>query len=354
MKKRTPIALLLLLTLCTSLFALYGCKEKREKFTAHSLELFDTVTTVTGYAESQEEFDRISEEILLKLRDYHRLYTIYHRFDGMENLCTVNELKDGAHRVVTVDRRIIDLLYYAREMYELTNGQINVAMGSVLSIWHEYRSAGMDEPFAAELPSMDKLKEASLHTDITKIVIDEDNSTVFLADPQMKLDVGAIAKGYAAEMVARDLEERGISGYILNVGGNVRTVGTKPNGEKWLTGIENPGGDDDSPYHVYLSVAGESVVTSGSYQRYYVVDGKSYHHIIDPDTLMPAEGYQSVSIVCRDSGMGDALSTAIFCMPFEEGLALIERVPDAEAMWVMGDGSKQFSSGFSSYVTERK
>jgi thiamine biosynthesis lipoprotein len=150
-------------------------------------------------------------------------------------------------------------------------------------------------------------------------------------------------------MAARSLEAKGISGYVLNVGGNVRTVGGKADETPWTVGIENPAEEAENPYLAYLKLAGESLVTSGSYQRYYVVDGKRYHHIIHPDTLMPSEGYQSVSVVCNHSGLGDALSTALFCMTLEEGLSLIESIPDAEAMWTLQDGSCQKSSGFSKY-----
>ena len=274
-----------------------SCAPKPQSYKAYSLDYFDTATTITGYAESQEAFDRVSGEILAELGEYHRLYTIYHRFEGLENLCTVNELVDGQHRTVTVDRRIIDLLLYAKEMYTVTGGKVNIAMGSVLSIWHDYRTEGSDEPWNAKLPPMEELAEAAKHTDIEDILIDEAASTVTLADPMMRLDVGAVAKGYAVEMVARSLEEQGITGYVLNVGGNVRTVGAKGDGTPWTVGIDNPAEDAADPYFAYLSLAGQSLVTSGSYQRYYVVDGKPYHHIIDPDTLMPAEGYLSVSVV---------------------------------------------------------
>ena len=352
MKKQKIISALLLICLLIPLAGSCGKSGQPQKFTAYSLDYFDTATTVTGYEADRESFDRISGEILAMLEEYHRLYTIYHRYEGMENLCTVNELQNGMHRAVTVDARIIDLLLYAKEMYALTDGRLNIAMGSVLSIWHDYRTAGMNEPWAAELPPMDRLADAAAHTDIDALVIDAEKSTVWISDPQMKLDVGAIAKGYAVEMVARSLEERGITGYVINVGGNVRTVGTKPNGEKWLAGIENPNTDSDQTYVVYLQLAGESIVTSGSYQRYYTVGDRNYHHIIDADTLMPAEGYLSVSIVCGNSAMGDALSTALFCMPLEEGQALIESLPDAEALWILPDGSQRFSSGFSAYLTQ--
>ena len=323
--KRRLIALVLCVLVCVS--ALTACKKTDAKYTTYSFDYFDTVTTIVGYADSQDEFDRIAGEILAGLGEYHKLYTIYHRFEGMENLCTVNELTSGAHRTVTVDRRIIDLLLYAREMYEKTDGKVNIAMGSVLSIWHDYREEGSDEPWNAKLPPMDVLTEAAKHTDIHDVLIDEDASTVTLADPMMKLDVGAVA-------------------------GNVRTVGAKGDGDPWTVGIDNPQEDAEDPYFAYLSLSGQSLVTSGSYQRYYVVDGKPYHHIIDPATLMPAEGYLSVSVVVGSSADGDALSTALFCMTPEEGMALVESLPDTEVLWVMSDGSRQQSSGFDKYTKE--
>ena len=346
------LSILLSLTMLLSCAALSSCQKPPENFSEYSFDYFDTVTTITGYAESQEAFDEIAQGVLAELGEYHRLFTIYHRFEGLENLCTVNELVDGQHRTVTVDHPIIDLLLYAKEMYTQTGGRVNIAMGSVLSIWHDYRTIGMDDPASAELPPMEKLTEAAKHTDINCLVIDEENSTVTITDPAMRLDVGAIAKGYAVEMVARSLEEKGITGYVINVGGNVRTVGTKADGEAWLVGIENPAEDENRPFLAYLGLAGRSLVTSGSYQRYYLVDGKRYHHIIDPETLMPSEGFVSVSILTKSSADGDALSTALFCMTYEEGLALIESLPDTEAMWVLPDGREMTSSGFDAYRTK--
>lgn len=348
MKKymRVCVIVVSLLVQCMSVG---GCSKPKEKFSTHSFDYFDTVTTITGYAKNQKEFDKVADGILSELAEYHKLFTIYHRFDGMENLCTINELTGGEHRTVTVDPRIIDMLSYAKEMYEKTEGTVNVAMGSVLSIWHEYSNDGIDDPSTAKLPPMEKLAEAALHTDINKMKLDEEACTVTLEDPAMRLDVGAIAKGYAVELVARSLEEKGITGYVLNVGGNVRTIGKKGDGTKWTVGIENPDETGEEGYLAYLELAGESLVTSGSYQRYYVVDGKRYHHIIDPETLMPAEGYTSVSVVCKSSARGDAFSTALFCMSLEDGMALVEQSPEVEAMWLTKDGTCHRSSGFSKY-----
>ena len=330
---------------------LTGCKKEPQKYSEHAFDYFDTVTTITGYADSQADFDRVAQGVLEELAEYHRLYNVYLRYDGVNNLCTVNDLVDGVHPTVTVDRKIIDLLLYAKDMYTLTNGMTNVAMGSVLKLWHDYRTVGMDDPAAAALPPMDKLREAAKHTDINHVVIDQEAGTVHLSDPAMRLDVGAIAKGYAVECVARRMESEGISGYVLNVGGNVRAVGAKPDGTGWTAGVENPD-PDQSDYLAYLELDKHALVTSGSYQRYYLVDGKRYHHIIHPDTLMPAQGLTSVSVVCPDSGQGDALSTALFCMTVEEGQALIDAIPDAEALWMTADGTVTTTDGWNDYVKD--
>ena len=185
------------------------------------------------------------------------------------------------------------------------------------------------------------------------VVINEENNTVYLRDGIMRLDVGGVAKGCAVEQVAQWMEEEGYNGYILNVGGNVRCVGKRADGEKWKVGIESPYTDNvEIPYIEYLSIDNMSLVTSGSYQRFYVVKGNSYHHIIDPVTLMPAENFWSVSVLCKDSGLADALSTALFTMDYEQGLEIIESTAGAEAMWFTKDGEKQYSSGFKNYCVE--
>ena len=338
----------LCLAVCTLMTSCGTASKDPKKFTANSFDYFDTVTVITGYAPDQKTFDAVTDEVFDSLAEYHRLYTIYHRFNGMENLCTVNETVDGVHRTVTVDERIMDLLTFAKEMHNTTNGYVNIAMGSVLSLWHDYRTIGTDDPGTASLPPIEKLQSAAAHTAIDDIVLDKVNRTVTLQDAQMTLDVGAVAKGYAVECIAKALEAKGIDGYVLNVGGNVRTIGSKPNGEAWTIGLENPD-EGDPDYLAYLELHGEALVTSGSYQRYYMVDGNPYHHIIHPDTLMPATGFSSVSVISDDSGIADALSTALFCMSLDEGLTLVESMSNVEALWVGEDGKETSSSGFQAY-----
>ena len=351
MKKIISI-LLIVSILFVQMLTFSACdpKPKLTKYSNYYFDYFDTATTIIGYEENKEDFDAVCEDIKTLLNEYHRLFTNYNRYEGLNNLVTINDVEDGKHNVVNVDKKIIDMLIFAKEMYTKTNGKVNIAMGSVLKIWHIYRNDGLDDPMNAELPPMDKLQEAAKHTNIEDLIIDTENNTVFLADPEMSLDVGAVAKGYAAEKIAEYLEEKGITGYLLNLGGNVRTIGMASD-KKWNVGIENPDTEnEEQPFIEYLRVAGESIVTSGSYQRFYVVNGENYHHIIDPLTLMPGTKYNSVSVITDDSGLGDAMSTALFLMDYEEGLKLVESIPNIEAMWVMNDGEQKYSNGFKAYT----
>lgn len=337
------------LLLCiTYLISLPSCAKQKEKFTAYYFDWFDTVTVITGYENSKGAFDDTCTKIVSLIEEYHMFFDIYTRYEGINNLVTVNDGGD-----VKVNERIIDMLEFSKEMYLETSGKVNIAMGSVLSLWHNCRTYGLNHPESAYLPDYTKLLEASRHTNIDDVIIDRDNLTVSLADEKMSLDVGAIAKGYAAARICEYLKEIGVSGYVINIGGNVCTVGTKPNGEGWTVGIENPlDSDGTDPYIEYLSLSDMSLVTSGSYQRYYIVDGVSYHHIIDPDTLMPENRYLSVSVLYPDSGVADAYSTALFNTDLAEGLELVESVKGMEAMWVTPDGNITYSSGFKKYTVQ--
>ena len=337
-------------------FALTSCttpEAAKTKYNAYYFDYFDTATTITGYTDTKEEFDAVCEEIKTLLNEYHRLFNIYTRYEGLNNLVTINDIKDGIHLTIKVDAKIVDMILFAKEMYEKTDGKVNIAMGSVLRIWHNYRTWGLDDPDTAELPDMEKLREAAKHTDINDIIVDAENNTVLLADPDMLLDVGAIAKGYTVEKVAEYLESKGVTSFIINVGGNIRTIGLNGENKPFRAGIETPDKEnEETPYIEFIELSDNSVVTSGSYQRFYTVNGVNYHHIIDPETLMPGTKYNSVSVITPDSGLGDALSTALFLMDEDEGRALIESIENTEAMWVLPDGSQVYSSGFENHTFE--
>lgn len=352
--KRKVYTGIILLVLCM-LFT--GCKApedttlnntEMERFSAYFFDVFDTQTTVVGYAKNQEEFDEKVELIEAKLRQYHRMYDIYHTYDGMNNIKTIND--HAGMEPVAVDQEIIDLLKMSQELYNITSGKVNVAMGSVLSIWHEHRDHGRNYPETATLPVMEELMTASEHMDIQNMIIDEEAGTVYLTDPEMSLDVGGIGKGYAAQKTAEYAKEIGLENGLISVGGNACALGEKQDGSAWKIGIENPDRDSDEGYVAVVNVKDACVVTSGDYQRYYEVDGVKYCHIIHPETLMPPTYFSSVTIITADSGWADALSTAVFNMTLEEGMELIHRLSGVEAMWVQKDGTLVYSDNFESMI----
>lgn len=324
---------------------LSGCSLQAapRQYTQTYFTLFDTVTTVTGRASNEAEFAEQAQRIHDALLEYHRLFDIYNEYDGINNLKTVNDAAGIAP--VTVDARIIALLRSCKDYYALTGGRVNAAMGSVLRLWHEARSAGLSDPTNAKLPDESALQQAGKHMDFDAVVIDEAASTVYLSDPEVQLDVGAIAKGWAVQRVAETAPE----GLLISVGGNICATGPKDvSGTPWVIGIRNP---DGGAYLHTVNITGGSVVTSGDYQRSYTVDGKAYHHIIDPDTRYPSDYWRSVTVVCADSGLADALSTALFLLPREEGQALLDSC-QAEAMWMDAGGNRFYSPGFKKFVKE--
>lgn len=326
---------------------LSGCgitpsEPQQKQYTATFLTLFDTVTSIVAKAESEELFYEKAKAIHDELEEYHQLFDIYNEYEGIANLKTINDQAGIAP--VEVDQRIIRLLQDCKEIYELTDGRVNMAMGSVLSLWHEAREYGRNNPQDAFLPSMDELQEAAEHMNPEAVIIDEEARTVYIADPLVRLDVGAIAKGWSVQQVAEQAPE----GMLISVGGNVCATGPKDQkGNAWVVGIQNPDGGEAYLHTLYVKEG--SVVTSGDYQRTYAVDGKLYHHIIDPDTLYPSTYWRSVTIVCQDSGIADALSTALFVMSREEGQKLLEQY-EAEAMWVDQDGKILYSPGFQKFI----
>ena len=332
----------LVLVLSLSLI-LSGCSfptpaKENKQYNATFLNLFDTLTTIVGRGQSEEDFSAKAQMIHDKLLAYHELFDIYNEYPDKVNLCTLN--KEAAKNPIAVDPILIELLTDCKELYTATDGKVNVAMGAVLSLWHETRSEGRDDPSSAVLPDQAALTEGSLHCDIDSLVIDKEAGTVYFADPLLQLDVGAIAKGWAVQRVAEDTEP----GYLISVGGNVCATGPKDEkGTPWVIGIQDPNGGESYLHTIYLDKG--CVVTSGDYQRAYVVDGKLYHHIIDPETLYPSDKWRSVSVVCQDSGIADALSTALFLLPMEEGQKLLDTYR-AEALWVNAQGEKFYSPGF--------
>lgn len=307
------------------LLSLSGCEGIPKRYSQSWFDVFDTAAEFTAYCRSEEEFDRLCDVAHSELKRLHEIFDIYNEY-GFFNARSLNLQKSG-----DCPPELCEVINLGIEWHKLSGGQLNIALGSVLELWHDCREAGV-------LPDGEELTKRSQHCDISKIEIN--GSAVTLADPEMSLDYGALAKGWAVEKTAEALCEAGAENFMLSVGGNVVARGEKPSGE-WTVGVESP----DGGILTSFNVKDGAVVTSGDYQRCYEVDGVVYHHIIDPKTLWPAGLWRSVTVADKSSAEADALSTALFCLSYEDGKALLEKT-GAEALWVSKDGEITRSEGF--------
>jgi thiamine biosynthesis lipoprotein len=310
------------------------------------------VIQIIGYAADEQTFNDLAKQAESRFISLHQLYDIYHTYPGITNLKSINDQAGLAP--VKVDRQIIDLLSLYQTQDHLSPGTVNVALGPVLAVWHDYRTEALDGGTVA-LPAESELRQAERLCDPAKVIIDPNANTVYLAEKGMRLDVGAVAKGFATEIVARELIAAGLTSGIISAGGsNVRLIGQPADGrETWQVGLQNPDANplipDEQPLDVVLA-NDQSIVTSGDYQRYYEVDGVTYHHLIDPLTLQPAQYYRFVTIMTPDSGLADYLSTTVFLLPFEKGRQLVEQLPDCEAYWMFKDGHVEMTEGMKAHL----
>ncbi|MDO5027346.1 MAG: FAD:protein FMN transferase [Tissierellia bacterium] len=348
MKKTIKASLILAFLLILS-----ACSEKLEARDQIFYETFDTSIRYLSYTASEKEFE---EEYQLVYDEFSRLHKLYDNFNSYKGISNVKTLNDNAGKgPLKVDEDLFNLIKFSIDNYEKTNGKLNIAMGKVIKLWTDARNHNIKESLDLEdshkeiaeeekiIPSDRQLEEAGKHMDIKDIVLDQDKMTVEIKDPDLIIDLGAVAKGYATELVAKKLEEKGVKHASINAGGNVRTIGSPGDGRnKWGIGIQNPDLKSQDNLEV-LFIGKTSVVTSGDYQRYFTKDGVKYHHIIDPKTLKPEGNFSSVTIVTEDSGLADYLSTVIFLSTKEEAEEIIKNYEDVNILWYSKDENKSFT-----------
>ena len=312
---------------------------------------FNTFLNIIGWCNDKDEFDNYFDIAVDDFNSYNQLFDIYHNYEGINNIKTIND--NAGVQAVTVDPEIVEMLDLAQEFSEMSDNEFDVTFGAVLKIWHSYRELGIqynDDGEYGPLPDLSQLEEAAANTGWQFVEIDHENNTVFITNPEASIDVGSIAKGFTAEKVARHLESLGLTYGVVNAGGNNRTINAKPDGSGYTVGVQNPGGDTPTLVTIDSPGKSSSFVTSGDYQNYYIgTDGNVYHHIINPETLYPADYFHSVTIVCSNSGIADAFSTTLFTLSYEDGLALVNSYnkdnPDnqVDVVWVM-DSDREFET----------
>jgi thiamine biosynthesis lipoprotein len=266
--------------------------------------------------------------------EVERLEQVFSSYRADSELAAVNARAGQGPTPASAD--FVRLLGRSLAVAERSGGAFNPLMGPVIKLW------GIPEnprvPSAAELEALKPL------VDLEGVAVDPAAATVTLAHPGMALGFGGIAKGYTADRVAALLEGAGIRAGIVAVAGDVRVFGTRPDGDPWRIGVRRPR-DGEGPLAT-VAMTGGAVSTSGDYERYFEVDGRRYHHILDPRTLRPARDAVSVTVLAPDGTLADGLATALFVMGVRDGRALAEGMQGVEALFVAPDGAVTATAGW--------
>lgn len=331
-----------------------------QKYTYTFTGTFDTVITLTAYANDQAQFDQWAEMAQQRFAHLHKLFDQFNDYPGVNNIKTIND-QAGNNQPIKVDPLIIQLVQDSISLSEQTGAKVNIAMGAVLRVWSELR----DQP-QPQLPDMQILKQKAQHMDMRDVVIDQDASTVYLRDAQMSLDVGAVAKGFATAIVADELAENGAKHVLINSGASsITMVGAPADRPNWVVALRNPMAvtpdqgpqatqiNDVPDYIATLAINSQTISNSGDYQRFVIIDGVRYHHLIDPDTLMPAQYYRAVSVVTSDAYTSDFISSALYLLPYEQSRELAESL-GVEAMWVFNGMRTEMTDGMKQWLQPQK
>lgn len=341
---------------------LTGCEHSStyKKYDLEFFNTFDTVIQVTVFEKNEETANKILNEIRKEFEYYNKIYDKYNNYEGINNLKTIND--NAGIQPVKVDQELIELIEFGVYSYKNISNKNDITIGNAVDLWNDYRELyteykdeyteeeskeKVEQIMQTVLPDEKAILNIKNRMNINDIIIDKKNSTVYLKEKGECLDLGGIAKGYATEKVADNAEKNGLKSGIISAGGNVKIIGKPIDGREYFKiAIEDPFKDNEKlkssdGFAAILNLNNTSVVTSGDYQRYFDLDGKRYCHIIDPEDLTPKRYYNSVTVITKDSGLCDFMSTALFLMPYEKGLKLCEKMK-VDAIWIFEkDGKKE-------------
>lgn len=319
MKKKLKLSILLL----SFLLLMTGCKSVNSEESTASISdsqfKFNTIMTITlyGYTD-QNVFKEIWAEV-------DRMEASYSANIETSDVSKFNNA--GSTDPQPTSRDIVNMVDKALVFSERTGGKFDLTIEPVVKLW----GISTDTP---RVPSQSELDEALKHVDYKNLKTDVTNGTLQKLDPNLHIDLGGIAKGYAADQLAAFIKTKGIERAILNLGGNIYAVGSKTKDTPWNVGIQNPF-EPNGDVLATLKVVDKSIVTSGSYERFFEKDGVKYHHILSPFDGYPINsGLVSVSIISEESVMGDILSTSTFSLGLDDGRALINSLEGIAAVFV--------------------
>ncbi|MGV8907298.1 MAG: FAD:protein FMN transferase [Acetobacterium sp.] len=315
-------AVVLGLSLVMAMFT--GCNSNKGKTVTRNDFLLDTFVSITLYGESDEA---LLDKPFEKIKELNNTLTA---FEAGSDLTLIKE--NAGVKPVAVSEDTFQIIEKSIEYSKISGGYLDITTGPLIDLW------GIEAPEIKEAPSPEAVAAARAKVDYTKIVLDADKKTVYLTDPGMSINVGAIAKGYIADDVMGMIKNEGVKHALVNLGGNVMLLGGKEDGSAFGVGVEDPRNPGEG-YIGVLSLKDGSVVTSGDYQRYFTdAAGKRYHHILDPFTGYPSvSGLIQVTVIADKSIDADSLTTSLFLLGLDRGIALVNNTPGVEAIFINSD-----------------
>ncbi len=312
----------------------FGVGHAKEVLIKRSQYLMGTLVFVTGVAPDEQTAKSAVAE---GLKEIQRIEQLMSTWKSTSELSQVNAA--AGQRPVQVGAENMAVLNASLRMAEFTEGGFNIAVGPAVTAWNVSQEG--------RIPTHQELDMVRPLTSLAKVVLDEEAGTVFLKDKGMQIDVGGIGKGYTADLVVEVMKKVGATAGVVALSGDIKTFGRLPDQERFIFGIQHPR-KDQGEILGRIELENEAVSTAGDYQRFIMKDGIRYHHILDPTTLQPARGCQSVTIIAKEGVMADGLDTGIFVMGPEKGMALIESLPGVEGVIVNAQGKVKVSSGLQS------
>lgn len=355
------IMALLLFTACTSHKKpgmVESSDKKMEKYELEFYDTFDTVITAVIYSSDEEKANEDLNYLAKRYRELNALFDRYKTYDGLVNVKTIND--NAGKNPVKVDPTLYELIKFSKENYTKISNKTNIAMGPIIDVWKAYSDKYIEGKNKEEvkkimgnyLPDQAYLESLRQYTNIDGIILNDDERSVFLKYPQMSLDLGAVAKGYATEIIGEELRQKGVESLLISAGGNVKIVGSPVDGREYFSiGIQNPDLEDENPVILTLKAKDISIVTSGDYQRYFDLDGKRYPHIIDPNSLRPSDNLKSATVILKDSGLCDFISTAAFLSNNDE-IEEIANKTNSKIIWIDSNLDIKGTQGAEEYIDE--
>lgn len=286
--------------------------------------------TITVVAENEKIGNENINLAIEEIRRIEKLLTTY-KDDSQTNL--INE--NAGIKPVKVDLEVFNLIERSIGISRITQGAFDISYGSIdKSLWNFDKTM-------TKLPDSETALKMVYLIDYRNIILDKENTTVFLKEKGMRIGFGGIGKGYAAEMAKQILIKNKVQSGIINASGDLSAWGLQPNGKKWTIGVADP--DAPNAAFSYMEISNKAVATSGNYEKFVTINGKKYSHTIDPKTGLPITGIKSVTIIASNAEFADAMATPIAVMGIKAGLFLIDQIPDLYCI-IIDDNNKIYTS----------